>query len=272
VIFGTPSTPLAGNALGAAQQKSFSVLCEAVRDGTMTAYDVAHADPYEFVKHHRGIERLQTITTDPMFVERRVMVFYGKPGSGKTRSAYQIARENYAPNEIFTFHKIANGDSEWWEGYTGQKCIVIDEMLGCKITFDRILQIMDQNPVVVPFKGGSAQFAGELIIITSNKKPSEWYGTGEWTALRRRIHRCSRFILLRNRDGSPKVDDKNLPVFTTVLDKDEMCPETNDDWTNFQDKAHREKGWWAYADDEDPVLKDLTSISAPRLPTGSFLL
>lgn len=243
VIYGTPSVPMSGNALGAAQQKGLTEFAEAIRDNKMSTLDVSQADPYTFVKHFKGLERLESISRPPLAMERRICVYYGLSGSGKTRTAYEIAHSQYDEKDIYTFHKLASGTTEWWDGYTGQKCVIVDEMLGSKFLFDRFLQILDRHPVTVPFKGGSTQFAAELIIITSNKKPSEWYGGGSWNILRRRIHECRRFVLVRAPNGKPKTDDEGMPVFKAILDTEEMCPPTNKEYVDFQDEAHSRSGW-----------------------------
>lgn len=269
VTYGKPSIPMAGNELGEAQQSSLIDFCNDIRDNKISAYFVAKSDPELFVRHYRGLERLENVTKTQKHMKRSVIVYYGKPGSGKTRTAYSTALRQYRPDEIYKYDKVASGTTEWWDGYIGQPCVIIDEMVGSKFVLDRFLSLLDRYPCSIQYKGGSTHLAAELIFITSNRPPSEWYGGKNWNALRRRIDECRRFVLVR-RNGKPKQDADGLPVFKSVKDLGEMCPSTNKSLVAFQDTAHADPEWCVDdSDEEDPILC-LGDDTLEIIPPDSF--
>lgn len=62
----------------------------------------------------------------------------------------------------------------WWDGYSGQTVVVIDEFYGW-LGYDFLLRLLDRYSFAVETKGGSVSFTSKLVIFTSNKPPSEWY-------------------------------------------------------------------------------------------------
>lgn len=97
-----------------------------------------------------------------------IEVYWGDSGTGKTRKA---VTENPG---AYLLSKARDGKGVWWQGYTGQSVVIIDEFYGW-IPYDVLLKICDRYPYEVEFKGGSTQLAATKIIITSNKPWTEWY-------------------------------------------------------------------------------------------------
>lgn len=118
----------------------------------------------------------------------KVYVIYGESGSGKTRWAY----ENYP--DLFS-----KPDGAWWDGYSGQKTILLDDFYGTDIPYNTILKVLDRYPLSLPVKGGFVPAMYDTVIITSNKNPESWYYESS-RALCRRIYKIA------------KHDDKDKPV------------------------------------------------------------
>lgn len=97
----------------------------------------------------------------------KVIVLWGESGTGKTRRAEELAAES--GHEVY---RKEPGD--WWDGYQGQKAVIIDEFYGW-IRYSTFLKVLDRYPMNVEVKGSAVPFCGELVIITSNKSPEEWY-------------------------------------------------------------------------------------------------
>lgn len=95
----------------------------------------------------------------------------GKTGIGKTRSAIDIAKSCYGANDIW----ISGKNLQWWQGYYGQECIIIDEFRGDYCEFHNILRYLDRYPVMVEIKGSSVALKASCIIITSAKKAKDAY-------------------------------------------------------------------------------------------------
>lgn len=110
-----------------------------------------------------------------------IQIFWGASGTGKTRKAIEENKDAY----ILT--KARDGKDVWWQGYTGQKVVIIDEFYGW-IKYDFLLRMLDRYPLEVEFKGGSVQLAATKFIFTSNKPWQDWYkNIDDLSALRRRI-------------------------------------------------------------------------------------
>lgn len=116
-----------------------------------------------------------------MAVVRTVRVFWGAPGSGKSRRAWDEAGLDAYPKDPCT---------KYWDGYQGGENVVIDEFRG-DINISHILRWFDRYPVNVECKFGAVTLRATNIWITSNKDPREWYpdvNQDTKDALLRRLH------------------------------------------------------------------------------------
>lgn len=126
----------------------------------------------------RALERFKTLSLKPKHRDVTVIVIYGEAGSGKTRYCY----DNYA--DIYSKPR-----GEWWDGYTGQKTILLDDYYGY-MPYCELLRVLDRYPYQVPVKGGYVHAQWDTVLITSNKPPSQWYPQIGYTpALKRRLNK-----------------------------------------------------------------------------------
>lgn len=111
-----------------------------------------------------------------------VLVICGPPGTGKSR----LAREIVDPSESYWWP----GGGEWFDGYSGQRAIVLDEFRG-GLSWSFLLRLLDRYPLQVQVKGGFREMQARVVIITSNKRPEDWYDREkffvDFGALARRI-------------------------------------------------------------------------------------
>lgn len=103
------------------------------------------------------------------------LVLYGAPGTGKSMRAEKVASFHFG-EDVYNL-EIGKGDRIFWDGYIGQKCVIINEFYG-QLPISYLLKLLDRYPMQVETKGGSAQFCAEMIIFTSNEHPRLWYGKG----------------------------------------------------------------------------------------------
>lgn len=101
--------------------------------------------------------------------ERKVYWFYGPTGAGKTRVAYEEARK------IEKEPWMSHDSLKWFDGYSSQKAVIIDDFRTNMISFNFLLRILDRYPVRVPIKGSYTPWEAEYIWITSHKGPEELY-------------------------------------------------------------------------------------------------
>lgn len=99
-----------------------------------------------------------------------VRIYYGKPGSGKTRAVY----DEFGFDAVFKKQK-----NKWWDGYTGQDVILIDDFdpdsYYTGLTFDYWLELLDRYPMSLEVKGGTCMMRSHIVIITSNFDPKDWF-------------------------------------------------------------------------------------------------
>lgn len=113
----------------------------------------------------------------------KVEYIYGETGTGKTKYAMQ----DYASGNVY---KINGSSMDWWDGYQGEKTLVIDEYSNdVKIT--QMLNILDGYPLRLPTKGSFTYANWEKVIITSNINPLDLHQNAKeyhHRALMRRIN------------------------------------------------------------------------------------
>jgi len=80
-----------------------------------------------------------------------------------------------------------------FQGYRGQKTIVLDEYEGQGISYKQLLRILDGHQLRLNLKGKHTYAKWNKVFITSNKDPNRWFPTGMTDALRRRLTNVTRF-------------------------------------------------------------------------------
>jgi len=113
--------------------------------------------------------------------------FYGETGTGKTRRAVEMGGDDYW---------ISGKDLKWWDGYYGQKTVILDDFRGDFCPLHELLRILDRYPYRVELKGSSAWLRAETIIITAPLPPESYYLKAEQAAmeqLNRRITSVTKF-------------------------------------------------------------------------------
>lgn len=132
----------------------------------------------EFAKFPRLVHMAREAYTKKKSREFRkveVIVMWGPAGVGKTRKAYE--------EDAYVFDDYEDG---WWNGYSGEKTILIDEFYG-GIKYSKLLKLLDGYQHRLKIKGGFTYAQWTRVYITSNKPPCEWYKGGLTDALKRRI-------------------------------------------------------------------------------------
>lgn len=152
--------------------------------------------PETYIKYHSGLTKFQFLSQQGTNNDRptSVDVYYGSTGTGKTRRVYQDAKD--AGESLYTVDTSGKGFI-WWDGYQGERRILLDDFRGTDIPIQTLLRICDRYPLKIQVKGGYTHALWTQVYITSNLSPEEWYpfaGKSEIDALRRRITRCVHFI------------------------------------------------------------------------------
>lgn len=117
------------------------------------------------VQHYRSLRTIRSDYSKPVGVERTCVVFWGKTGTGKSMRAWREAGVDAYPKDP---------RSKWFDGYSGQQHIIIDEFRG-SIDVSHMLRWLDRYPVLVEVKGSSVPLLAKKFWITSNLDPRLWY-------------------------------------------------------------------------------------------------
>jgi len=185
--------PLEFGVLSKPTANQFEQLTRAISEGASYA-DIARDYPSAILRYNNGIRALisaRDAERKSEYIPVTVKVLVGPTGCGKTKAAYERATSHY---EGRAFTKVFTGGSgDWWDGYSGHKLIIIDDFNG-GTAVETLLTLLGGygGNKLWPIKGGFVRLEHTEVIITSNKKPEDWYpfATDEHkAALLRRITR-----------------------------------------------------------------------------------
>lgn len=110
-----------------------------------------------------------------------LQVHYGSPGTGKSRRVFSTFPEAYP-----------KPSGKWWDYYTGQQSVILDDFDGCMLSFGDFKRIVDRYPTSVEIKGATIPLLATHFYVTTNVYPSHWWsrsvtGTDGRDAIWRRI-------------------------------------------------------------------------------------
>lgn len=136
----------------------------------------------------RIAEKYLTYFEEPRDWETQVYWFYGASGTGKSREAFETAKQNGN-------YYVCNETNKWWDGYDGHEIVIIDDMRKNFSTYNRLLNILDRYECRVEVKGGHRQLRAKTIYITSCYSPEEMFDNREDKyQLLRRITEIKQFL------------------------------------------------------------------------------
>lgn len=143
--------------------------------------------PDVFIRYYASLKKIYVDHLEPLAQEKEVYVYWGRTGAGKSRRAWEEATLKAYPK---------SPTSIWWDGYSGQENVVIDEFRG-QINISHMLRWLDRYPTIVEIKGSSCVLSARRIWITSNLAPLLWYpdlDSETQAALMRRFKEVTEFI------------------------------------------------------------------------------
>lgn len=162
--------------------------CELIKSGKRVR-DVAEQCPTTFVKYSRGLLALRKQLAEKRTWKPNVVVYWGDPGTGKSRRVWDAEPEAYA-----------HPGGPWFDGYDGQEAVLFDDFTGSCFKIQYLLKLLDRYPMDVPVKGGFVSWVPRRIYITSNLPFDDWYAGARpihVAALRRRIDQIMHFTNLQ---------------------------------------------------------------------------
>lgn len=158
---------------GQGSRSDLTAFYDAVRHSGKRSLELMDEHHCIFARYPKFYTTILSLQMPALRTDRTVNVIlsFGKTGVGKTRTVM----EKYAGDP--TFYRAPIGGGFWMDGYDGHKVVLIDDFLGAasKISLVHLLQLLDNYPVQVPVKGSFTWWYPELIIMTTNQHPWEWY-------------------------------------------------------------------------------------------------
>lgn len=153
--------------------------------------------PTSFVMYNRGLRDLFREQPRQTGVAPEVVLLFGPPDCGKTRTFYELEPRGVA---------LPSTDGYWFDGYDGHPAVLVDDFAGRSShwTLPNTLRILDRYVINVPVKGGFVVWKPKRLYVTSNIHPLAWYDWSErqvqYPALKRR------FTLLKWFRGNGRYD------------------------------------------------------------------
>jgi len=151
------------------QRTDLEEVARQVREGETTAETVALSDPQTYHTYGRTLHKIEDIKFRKQY--RKTMTegkwLWGETGVGKSKLAF----EGFDPDT----HYVFPDDNGWWDGYTGQETVIINEFRG-ELKYSKLLELIDWTPHWVARRGREpAPFLAKEIIITSSMRPEDVY-------------------------------------------------------------------------------------------------
>ena len=204
---------------GKKKVKVMEEIYKAVKSGRRTS-DMVDANP-GFIAHGNAIKLARFCVNETHSDRQRlkalkVILSYGETDLGKTYSAINfIAKDG---DYYIVSPPMVKGGAVWFDGYEGQKTLILDDWDGQCIPISSLKRWLDVYKLQLQVKGGYTWAEWDTVVITSNLHPNRWFINFDGTEnsaivqpFRRRITEIRHYIeksfyQVVDWDGTPEGD------------------------------------------------------------------
>ena len=135
----------------------------------------------------------------------KVIILYGPSGSGKTYAAVNFLAGGH---DYYICEAPSHAQSKvWFDGYEGQKTLILDDFEGSFCAYRFLLRLMDCYKLKVEYKGGHCWAVWTTLVITTNIFPLAWYKDVNLEPLKRRVTELRYMEARQDADGEPLFDN-----------------------------------------------------------------
>lgn len=162
--------------------------------------------PGMVIRYPKALTQVRNMIIPTRSEMPKVFWFWGVSGSGKSHSAREKAIEIAGSIEEVYYQNTAN--QKWWDGYSGQKVVVLDELRPGIWNLQTLLRLFDKYPLQVETKGGMIKFNSPYIFVTSCFGPSDFALGENEVQLQRRL---SEVRFFKTRYSGTEVEGNTVP-------------------------------------------------------------
>jgi hypothetical protein len=173
------------------------------------------------LRYYKGAKEFVSVNSESIArPDHEVIVLYGQPGSGKSTLATKLLADLHEGQDPYF-----KGAGKWFDGYTGQLGVVMDDFDCSTQNIQALKNILDKTPCTVEVKGSTFPLLTRVTVITTNTHPLRW-GTGigdkaisqvDREAVIRRCH-FFEMNLLEGRGFAPRgrLNDRGLALKASI--------------------------------------------------------
>lgn len=201
-------------------------------DSGLTEYELWESFPREYLKYSRHIRRVMYLRDQKRVGDHQkmnVIVLHGDSRTGKTR----WAKDKFGYQNVFS--PKWNGTKFWFDGYSGQKVLLLNEITGDNVPLPVLQDLLDNYITQQEVKGGFIVSNWDTIVITSNIHPEEWWNSYEKYNRKERKSMYNRITStieigesdddLSELDWGKKAERPSITLSTSVQPSEKISPE-----------------------------------------------
>lgn len=191
------------------ERTDLRILVGQIASGETCCSKIIREEALTYHMYGRTLEKAEDLFQRDVFrsIPTKGIWLYGGTGTGKSSYAFN----GYDPRTHYN-KCLGDGDSRWWDGYVGQRTIIIDEFRG-ELSFSFILKLIDRWPLNLPRRNREpTPCLAEEVIITSCYHPHYIYKDETQKNMKQLYRRCTIKVCYLWKCASCLVCDKDGPV------------------------------------------------------------
>jgi len=152
------------------------------------------------------LERVFTCTRRDPKVAPTVHWWFGPTGTGKSKRGFESFPEAY----------VKMTGNKWWDGYTGQKEVILDDYRPMMCPFNELLKLLDRYPMRVEAKGSSMEMSATTFLITTCARPEVLWASKTEENIAQLLRRITSILEFRSYGEEPIVLKSSEVVYVPL--------------------------------------------------------